>query len=184
MLLPFLDINVLAFQFVKAVANPLLSSVLAPLAESFYIVLPLLFVYLYLKRDRNSVLFIGAFILLFVVSEAVKLLVRESRPCTQQELSWINVVGGCESGYGFPSSHATTLTGLVFFLSKYRVVQGLYIIWLVLILFGRVYLGQHYLTDVLAGMAISLAIGYLVYRGRETLNKIIRPILVVIRLER
>jgi len=183
-LLPYLDINVMAFQFVNAVAGPLLSSMLAPLAESFYIVLPLLFVYLYLKRDRNSVLLVGAFILLFLVSEAVKLLVREPRPCSQQELSWINMVGGCESGYGFPSSHATTLTGLVFFFSKYRIVQALYIVWLVLVLFGRVYLGQHYLTDVVAGMAISLVIGYAVYRGRETLNKIIRPILVIIRLER
>lgn len=183
-MIPFAGINIWAFHVMSAVASTALSSVMSPLADSFYVVLPLIAIYLYLMKDRNTVLFVGAFVVLFAVSEIIKHIVAEPRPCTQQELSWINVVGACESSYGFPSSHATTLTGLVFFLSKYRVVQALYIVWLIFVLFGRVYLGQHYLTDVVAGILVSLVMGYLIYWKRETLNKFMRPILVIIRLER
>lgn len=183
-MVPLAGINIWAFQAIKALASPALSAVLAPLADSFYVVLPLITIYLYLRKDRNTPLFVGTFIVLFAISEAIKHMVAEPRPCTQPSLSWINVVGSCESSYGFPSSHATTLTGLVFFMSKYRILQALYVIWLILVLFGRVYLGQHYFTDVVAGMVTSLVAAYLIWWRREALNRMLRPILVVLRLER
>ncbi len=162
-------INGDAFGLVNHVASPLLNLIMTYWAESFYVVLPLLALYLYLKKDNNLIPYIVAIAVLFAVSEIVKDIVREPRPCSLSDYSWINHVA-CESGYAFPSSHATTLTGLFFFLRNFKYIRAAFIIWLVVILFGRVYLGQHYLTDVVAGAVISVIVGYLIYRYRDAVN--------------
>ena len=49
-------------------------------------------------------------------------------------------------------------------------------VWLVLILFGRIYLGLHYLTDVIAGAALSIVVAYIIYRYRDYINKALNAI--------
>jgi undecaprenyl-diphosphatase len=166
-------INIWAFQLMKSIASPALNTFLSYFAESFYIVLPLVIVYLILKKEKSVYAFSASLFILFAVSYILKLLFQEPRPCTMSDLSWINSVS-CESGFSFPSNHAVVLTGPAIFLGKYRVLQALYIIWMLLELFGRVYLGQHYLTDVLAGAAISIIISAVIYRYREFILKIAR----------
>ena len=87
---------------------------------------------------------------------------------------------GCESSFSFPSSHATTLTGLYFITRTYKYLNIMYIVWLFLVLFGRVYLGQHYLTDVIAGFIISIAVGYAIIRNKERINNILYKIISVV----
>ena len=166
-----LSINVWAFQAAKAVASPALDFIMYWLAKSFLVVLPLLAIYMLLKRDMNVYSFVILGVLLYVVSDAIKLVTQEPRPCdvSATGLVWINHLA-CEASYSFPSNHASVLTGLTLFLKNYRYIQILYIVWLVLILFGRIYLGLHYFTDVLAGVALSLVIAYIVYRYRRQLN--------------
>ena len=166
-----LSINVWAFQAAKAVASPALDFIMYWLAKSFLVVLPLLAIYMLLKRDMNVYSFVILGILLYAVSDTIKLIVGEHRPCdvSATGLVWINHLA-CEASYSFPSNHASVLTGLTLFLKNYRYIQILYVVWLVLILFGRIYLGLHYFTDVLAGMALSLAVAYVIYRYRKQLN--------------
>ena len=165
-----IGINIAAFQFSKAISSPLLTSIMAYLGKSFLVVIPLIVLYLYLKKDMNTYSFILAGVLLYVVSDSIKILVGEVRPCNIPALSWINNAA-CENTFSFPSNHASVLTGLPLFLGRYRILQALYIVWLLLVLFGRVYLGLHYLTDVVAGVILSLAISYLVYAYREKINR-------------
>lgn len=72
-----------------------------------------------------------------------------------------------ESGYSFPSGHATAAMAFYGFLAYYiysgasspttrRVVIAIAGILIALIGFSRLYLGVHYLSDVLAGYAIGL----------------------------
>ena len=166
-----LSINVWAFQAAKAVASPALDFIMYWLAKSFLVVLPLLAIYMLLKRDMNVYSFVILGVLLYVVSDAIKLVTQEPRPCdvSATGLVWINHLA-CEASYSFPSNHASVLTGLTLFLKNYRYIQILYVVWLVLILFGRIYLGLHYFTDVLAGVALSLVVAYIVYRYRKQLN--------------
>jgi membrane-associated phospholipid phosphatase len=70
-----------------------------------------------------------------------------------------------------------TLTGPILFVKGYRYLRWLYFVWLALILFGRVYLGQHYLTDVIGGIVLSLVFGYALYRYRERINALCMRIL-------
>ena len=165
-----LAINIWAFQVAKALASPALSFIMQWLAKSFFIVLPVLGLYMLFKKDRNAYTFVIAGILLYVISDTIKMITREPRPCNVDGLvTWIHPLT-CQSSFSFPSNHASVLTGLVFFTKNYKYIRILYIIWLVLILFGRVYLGMHYFTDVLAGMGLSLVVAYVIYRYRKPIN--------------
>lgn len=139
-----------------------LSTFFSILDESYFLVIPLLAILLYYKKDKNVFSFISAFVVLYIVSEVLKFLVAQPRPCAG--------LPGCEAGYGFPSSHATTLTGPYLFLVQYKYLRFLYPVWLVLVLFGRLYLDQHTLIQVGAGVIVSLVIGYVIYRYRDRVN--------------
>ena len=174
-----ININIWAFQFVKSVSSPFLNTLFSTLSSSFLIVIPLLAIYLYLKKDKNVYAFIVAGIVFFIISDIIKMLTMEPRPCNVSELSWINNLG-CENTFSFPSNHASVLTGLIFFLKPYKYLRILYFIWLALELFGRVYLGLHYFTDVIAGIALSIILYYIIsfYKPKinEVLNNLVKKI--------
>ncbi len=70
-----------------------------------------------------------------------------------------------EDGLAFPSGHATlatTMAGLlIFFIIKYKVgkkalfIAGIFF-WAILIYISRIYLGVHYLSDILGGIVLGL----------------------------
>ncbi len=174
-----LGVNIMAFHIVKALASPPLNIIMSYIGKSFLLVIPLLVIYLYLKKDKNVYSLIVAGIVLYLLSDVIKNLVGEVRPCNITALSWINQVS-CENTFSFPSNHASVLTGLPLFMGKYRILQALYIIWLILVLFGRVYLGLHYFTDVVAGIALSLVVSYIVYVYRSRINGFLNGIVMKI----
>ncbi|MHB1829835.1 MAG: phosphatase PAP2 family protein [Candidatus Micrarchaeaceae archaeon] len=161
------QLNDAAFGLAKSVASSALDLVMKYWAESYFVVIPLLVIFLYLKKDSKVSTLVAAGITLFILGEVLKLIFAEPRPCDVAGLSWINQIG-CESGYSFPSNHATVLTGLFMFFGKYKYIRTGYIIWMLVIMFGRIYLGQHYLTDVIVGGMISIAVCYAFnkYSGR------------------
>ncbi len=166
-----LSINLWAFGAAKAVASPILTTIMSLLAPSFLIVLPALALYMLYKKDMNVYTFVIAGVLLYVVSDTIKLIVREPRPCHDASLGLLTSPSACEASFSFPSNHASVLTGLAFFTTNYKYIRILYIAWLILVLFGRVYLGVHYFTDVIAGAALSLVIAYIAYRYKKQLNR-------------
>lgn len=155
-------INTWAFQAAGAIASQPLNLLMSLLASSYVVVVPLVAIWLYHRKDKNVFSFALAFFGMFVIGDILKMVAQEPRPCSLQP--------GCESGFSFPSDHAMALTGPYLFLRGYQYLRFLYPIWLLLILFGRVYLGQHYLTDVLSGVVISLVLTYLIYRYGEKIN--------------
>ncbi|MGC8680339.1 MAG: phosphatase PAP2 family protein [Candidatus Micrarchaeia archaeon] len=161
-----ISINLWAFEAMKQLASPTLNIIMVYLASSFFVILPLIVIFMLLKRDNRVYALIAFGIIAFVISELIKYIVKEPRPCNVSQLSWINNVS-CESSFSFPSNHASVLTGVIPFLNKYRILQILYIIWLILVLFGRVYLGVHYLTDVIAGIILSIIVSAAVYNYKE-----------------
>lgn len=185
-----IGLNMAAFKAALALSSPALTYVMGILAKSYYLVLPALFLYMYFKKDMNVYSYVIAGVLFFIISDTLKMIVREPRPCSTSEvLTTLNLSKiACESSYAFPSNHATVLTGLTLFMGKYKYIRAAYVVWLLIILFGRVYLLAHYLTDVIAGVAISLVIGYVIYRYRNRinafLNGIVKRILPPLAVER
>ncbi|MCL5433792.1 MAG: phosphatase PAP2 family protein [Candidatus Marsarchaeota archaeon] len=162
-----IGINIWAFSVVKSIASPILNTIMAYLAISFFVVIPFIVIFMLLKKDKKVYALVAFGIIVFIISEIIKYIIREPRPCNVSELSWINNVG-CESSFSFPSNHASVLTGIIPFLNKYRILQILYIIWLLLVLFGRVYLGVHYLTDVIAGIILSIIVSAVIYNYKDS----------------
>ncbi|MEK7294696.1 MAG: phosphatase PAP2 family protein [Nitrospirota bacterium] len=88
----------------------------------------------------------------------IKHLVERARPC--RELSGVHELAGCGGTFSFPSNHALNTAAAAAFLQVLYPATG-WISWplVVVIGFSRVYVGGHYVTDVLGGWAIGGLLG-------------------------
>lgn len=79
----------------------------------------------------------------------------------------IHIVNGYRGGrYGFPSAHSANCWGMAFFMTmafRHRLISCTTVAWAVLMCYSRVYLGVHYVGDLLAGMVLGLANAVLIY---------------------
>jgi len=85
------------------------------------------------------------------------------RPCHQPEvMEHLRMIIGCGGQYGFVSSHAANSFGITAFIAllfRKRWITIMMIVWGVLVIYSRVYLGVHYPLDVLAGSILGVIIG-------------------------
>ena len=146
----------------------------------FIVVLAIGIVLLRRALPNEAALIAFAFAGSFLVNGALKLIFKRPRP----ELSFVHL-----DTYSFPSGHAAvssaTFTTLAFLLSRrYTSWRARTLIVAVagvaigLIGFSRLYLGAHYLSDVLAGFSIGFAwamvslIVYTLWGERNVLDKL------------
>jgi len=95
------------------------------------------------------------------IYRALKPLFGRLRPCHNQALDWVRAVAGCGGRYGFPSSHAANVFGLAVILGAFYKTTRYYLLPIAaLVAIGRVYLGVHYPSDVLAGAAYGAFIAW------------------------
>lgn len=103
-----------------------------------------------------------------ISSGIIKGAVERLRPTHDPEIgSLVQIVNGYRSGkYGFVSSHAANTMGVALFISmlfKRRYITYTIFIWSVLVSYSRIYLGVHYLGDVLGGTCVGLASAIVVF---------------------
>ena len=97
-------------------------------------------------------------------SEALKLLIRQDRPCG----TWPSI-GECDlTDYSFPSNHSTLAFGAVIAIAlvidKLSVIVGAAIL-AVAVALARILEGAHYLHDVAAGAALGVLVPGLIVTG-------------------
>ena len=105
-----------------------------------------------------------------VASGIFKPLVARPRPAGDPSLMYlVDVVGGYRGGkYGFFSSHASNTFAVAVFLSllvRHKPFTWVLLSWALLNCWSRVYLGVHYVGDILAGIVWGVVVGCSVYWG-------------------
>lgn len=151
--------------------------------------LPLYFLLL-LMVFRTTGIKKGAFVILLVTAliiatdqtcaSFIRPLVGRLRPSNPDNplSSLIVTVNGYRGGrYGFPSCHAANTFALAVFLSllfKNRRITLALTAWSLLISYSRIYLGVHYLGDILGGMAVGALLACVYYQPLRWLDRIFR----------
>ena len=117
--------------------------------------------FFFFKDNKRTVCFAGNLIIIAALNWIIKHIVQRPRP--DEGLRLVT-----EDGFSYPSGHAMVTTafyGLIIFfvynnvenkLLRNLICVGLSLL-IVLIDFSRVYLGVHYVSDVLSGSLISIA---------------------------
>jgi membrane-associated phospholipid phosphatase len=118
-----------------------------------------------LKKDAAYMA--SAFVLSTVVTTATKNIVKRNRPFVDYPFIVKRDEGG---SYSFPSGHTsaafTTATSLCLLFPKWYVIVPSYL-WASTVAYGRLYLGVHYPTDVLAGAVVGAGSAWLSWKVQK-----------------
>lgn len=133
-----------------------------------------LFYYIYSKCGLKPALLVLGGILLCVLcsdlfsSAVCKPLVARLRPSNEPALAgMVDLVNNYHgSWYGFFSAHAANTMSVAMFLSlllRRCAIVILLIVWSLLNCWSRIYLGVHYVGDVIVGLAWGVVVGWVIY---------------------
>lgn len=139
--------------------------------------LPLLivcfFVFVYKIKWQEALLLVLCSVLVGVLcdqctSSLIKPFFERLRPTHHPDFkNFVDIVHGYRGGrYGFVSSHAANGFGIVTFTSlllryKWHVVTVVF--WALITSYSRIYLGVHFVSDIVGGMIVGVMVGFLVY---------------------
>lgn len=137
------------------------------------VILFLLFMFFYKVPKKEGVLATICFILIFVFCDQVassifKPFFERLRPTHHPDFEkYVDIVNGYKGGvYGFISSHAANAFGIAVFLSllfrnKWIVISSF--LWATINSYTRIYLGVHFVSDVIGGIIVGSVVALLIY---------------------
>ena len=158
-----LNIDSNSYNFIK---NNFINDSLTPYIKIFtnlggalILIIVSLLIMFFIKDKKVSIAIIINLVIVFLLNQGLKLIFQRARP---DNVNWLVD----EIGYSFPSGHAMVSMAFYGFLIylTYKLINKKYkwflIVFLsIIIIFvgiSRIYLGVHYLSDILAGFLISL----------------------------
>ena len=115
-----------------------------------FLALPLSLIVFYKKLGRRRVAsLVLSLLLLYLAVPYLKVTFGRSRPCDEY------LKTACPTDYSFPSGHAAVAFAFAF-LSLGTVAFPFYYISAFLIALSRVYMGVHFLNDIVGGMVVGI----------------------------
>ena len=138
--------------------------------------LALLSLYLILFRPRRDLLLAASAVAVVLLADGttqiLKDIVQRIRPC--HVFQQIQLLHGavCTDSFSFPSNHASNTFALAAFISyNYRRLAIPSFLAACLVGYSRIYLSTHYPTDVLAGAALGMLLGFTVAMAASRLMR-------------
>lgn len=119
------------------------------------------------KKDKIVPLLL-AFGIYLGLTSLLKVAIARPRPFTKFDFSNLGESGINRS---FPSGHSTAAASLIRFFEFNTIMLWGWIAITILVMFSRVYLGMHYLSDVVAGFVLGYFIGDLSFFLAERFKK-------------
>ena len=138
-----------------------------------YLGIIIIFIFLYFFSNKKYATFFLIFTVINVVLNYVlKIIINRQRPYEVSE-DIINMVKAL--GQSFPSGHMVCATSIVFFLfayiyNKYKntkyiaISLSIFVFYLICVALSRMYFGQHFLTDIIAGMCVALILCFVEFK--------------------
>ncbi len=132
------------------------------------IIIPILCVLL--TRDRKVIAgAILSFLITYGVTDVLKLAVMRPRPFIAGDAQ---LIGAPAEGWSFPSKHSSLSFSLATSaLLGRRVLGWVALVFAALVAYSRVYLGVHYLSDVIIGALLGSGIAYCVHYVMQRLEQ-------------
>ncbi len=163
--------------FLNGIHNSFFDAIMLFISGKFsWVPLYLVLIFFAFKKSENVkafILFLLSIALLITVADQssvhlFKNVFERLRPCHCKQIrDAIHIVNNhCGGQFGFVSSHATNTFALAVFMSlffKNKIVSVLLVFWAIIIAYSRIYLGVHYLGDVLGGAVLGTVIALAVY---------------------
>lgn len=154
------------FHFLNSdIKNNVLDSIfpaIATLGEGGAIILLIILLFIFGRKNgkRTSILVFAAYILSRLSVLILKRLTHRPRPSFVYD--HVNLIGKPLFS-SFPSGHTTLATAVFVVLCfKYKKLSPLFIFLAFMVGVARIYAGQHYPTDVLAGFILGGAIAFII----------------------
>lgn len=130
--------------------------------------------YLIYKRYGIGAIYITAILALSILfadqisSSLLKPTVQRFRPSHDPEIGGIiHIVNNYRGGmYGFASSHAANTSAIATITSaffKNHVYSITIFVWATIVAYSRIYLGVHFVGDIIAGALIGISVGIILY---------------------
>jgi undecaprenyl-diphosphatase len=127
--------------------------------DSWFIELALLLIWLFTidKVHQLVCLMAGAVAILAILVLSIKFLIRRPRP----EGEWGAIYRNTDP-HSFPSGHAARVAMLTFlaFAAGYPIPGVILLAWALLVCLARIWMGVHYLSDILAGILLGTLFGW------------------------
>ncbi len=137
------------------------ASFFAHSGDSWFIEIALLIIWLFTKDALHQLaaLMAGAVAILAILVIAIKFLIRRPRP----EGEWGAIYRNTDP-HSFPSGHAArvAMLAVLAFSAGLPVLGIIMVIWGLLVCLGRIWMGVHYLSDILAGILLGVLFGCLI----------------------
>ncbi|MCQ2075589.1 MAG: phosphatase PAP2 family protein [Bacteroidaceae bacterium] len=144
---------------------------------SWILVIITMLVIMFKNNDiREFVLILISLAIMILVADRlcsglVKPMVARWRPTQDPQIMYmVDIVNGYRGGkFGFFSGHACNTFCMATFMSllfRYRATSVVFYLWAATTTFSRIYLGVHYVGDILVGLVVGLFIGaafYVIY---------------------
>jgi len=155
-------LDTLVHSFILDIRNDSLTSffnIITNLAGASFLLALSVIMLIVMKKKKISLYVLINLISAFIINETAKAIFTRSRPVG------INLID--ETGFSFPSGHtmvALSFYGFIVFLlynkTKNKAMRMFFIIGLIAVVllvgFSRIYLGVHYLSDVIGGLLLSI----------------------------